>query len=84
MFPNQITDVALVAIKNGEFKTLNYLLSQLWGWMESPDKDTASTCIAIAGALEKKGGIVYLKTIRDLYAYALHTIEYFKGQTVSA
>jgi hypothetical protein len=47
MFPHDITPIAKIAIKNSEWHTLDYLLSQLHSWMDSPDKDTAVCALSI-------------------------------------
>lgn len=41
MFTHDILPIAKVAIEHSEWYTLNYLLSQLYGWMDSPDVATA-------------------------------------------
>jgi len=84
MFPDDIKRVALVAIENSEFKTLYYLIHNLSGWMESPDKDTASAAIAIGNALSKtkeyNTDIDVVKKVHYLYSYAVRTIDYFKAE----
>lgn len=51
MFPNQIEEVALVAIKYSEWNTLNWLLKELSCWMVSPDFQTAKCVGHIASSL---------------------------------
>ena len=88
MFPDDIKKVALVAIKNKEFKTLNYLLNDLSGWMDSPDKSTADAAISIGDALsetdEYKTNLSVVQKVHDLYSYAVRACKYFEAQTVSA
>ena len=85
MFPDEIAKIAVVAIKNEEFKTLNYLLSEFWGWTDSPDGMTARAAMRIGDALfrhyDSKHDVTYLRTIRDLYAYATHTKKYFEERS---
>ena len=78
MFPEQILKVALVAIKHEEFYTLDYLLQDLSGWMDSPDKTTARVCSAIAAGLKDRTELVWLRTREVLLSYVLRSAKYFK------
>ena len=83
MFPEQILKVALVAIKHEEFHTLDYLLQDLSGWMDSPDKTTASACTTIADALKDRNEPVWLRTRKALLSYALRSAKYFEVSRAS-
>lgn len=79
MFAYQITPIALIAIKHEEWNTLDYLIDQLSGWMESYDKDTADAASKIGMALQDKvketnnHNIKFQRIIHSLYTYALST-----------
>jgi len=51
MFTNQIVPIAKIAIEHSEFHTLNYLLSELYNWMQGPDESVASDAAEIAHLL---------------------------------
>ena len=75
MFPHDITPIAKIAIKNSEWHTLDYLLSQLHSWMDSPDKDTAVCALSITTDLidavknDKLLAAKYYPEIRSLHNY---------------
>ena len=54
MFTNQILPIAKIAIEHSEWYTLNYLLSQLYCWMDSPDAATAQDAAEVAHYLIAK------------------------------
>lgn len=51
MFTHQIIPIAKIAIEHSEFYTLDYLLSELYAWMDSPDESVARDAAEIAHLL---------------------------------
>ena len=80
MFPNQIEEVALVAIKYSEWNTLNWLLKELSYWMVSPDLQTAKCVGHIASSLydHVKGLSIYndyVNVLSTMFKYSVNTLQ---------
>ena len=83
MFPHDIVPIAKIAIKNSEWHTLDYLLSQLYNWTESLDKDTAVCALSITtdliDAVDKDISLAvkYHPEIRALHKYIQDSFNHF-------
>lgn len=71
MLPRDIESIALIAINNSEWNSLNYLLNQLNGWMDCPDPSIGAVAGIIGIALDNKTKEL---PIRDKYLNNIHTL----------
>lgn len=51
MFPDDISTVVCFAIRNREWKTAKHFLPDLYGWMDSYDRQTGIAAANIANAI---------------------------------
>ena len=54
MFADDIAKVAVVAIKNSEWHTVDFMISNLYGWMDCPDTETGKAANSIVNAILDK------------------------------
>lgn len=83
MFPRDIEPIALIAIDNSEWNSLNYLLKQLNGWMDCPDPSIGAVAGMIGIALDNKTKELpirskYLNNIKFLLSYASKSLKQTK------
>lgn len=86
MFTTDIVPIAKVAIEHSEWHTLDYLLSQLFLWMDGPDQKTAIDAGAIAHmlihAMEKDIALrskYYVEVVR-MQSYMEKTVNYLNSK----
>lgn len=86
MFPKEIVEIALFAIKHNEIETFNLMISKLYCWMDSIDNETADAAYLIGNALfeyaktnkNKIGFVAYYnmqKTVSTLFRYSVEAID---------
>lgn len=86
MFTHDIVPIAKVAIEHSEWHTLDYLLSQLFLWMDGPDQSVATDAGDIARmlihAMEKDVALrskYYVDVVR-IQSYMENTVNYLKSK----
>lgn len=85
MFTNEIVPIAEIAIEYSEFYTLNYLLSELYAWMEGPDesvaKDASKIVHFMVNAIDKDPSLMerYAVAIGRIQRYLTTTIEWLEN-----
>lgn len=86
MFTHDIVPIAKVAIEHSEWYTLDYLLSQLYDWMDGADQSVATDAGDIARmlirAMEKDVALrskYYVEVVR-IQSYMENTVNYLKSK----
>ena len=85
MFTDQIVPIAKIAIEHSEFHTLDYLLSELYNWMQGPDESVAKDVSKIGhfmvDAIDKDPSLMerYAIAIGRIQRYLTITIEWIEN-----
>lgn len=85
MFTNQIVPIAKIAIEHSEFHTLDYLLSELYNWMQSPDESVASDAAKIGRLLiaamkdDSSPAMQYAPAIYRIHNYLELTVKWLEN-----
>ena len=87
MFPENIAQVASIAIENGEWNTAEYLIDNLYGWMDCPDHETGLAAAKIANCIANKtksktDDINILRLYNKFLKRAISLMEYAKASGV--
>lgn len=82
MFPHDISRIALVAIEYSEWHSLDYLLNELFSWMDAPDQTTAVAVNTIVRSLFKKvkGNSNLLSLYNDRIQFMVRYVELTFGE----
>lgn len=85
MFTNQIVPIAKIAIEHSEFHTLDYLLSELYNWMQGPDESVASDAAEIARLLiaamtdDSSPAMRYVADVYHIHSYLESTLKWLEN-----
>ena len=85
MFTSQIVPIAKIAIEHSEFHTLDYLLSELYNWMEGPDERVASDAAKIAHLLivamtnDSSPAMKYVADVYRIHSYLESTLKWLEN-----